>query len=113
MLNFSNMQARYLMATETRNHLIAANQNITSAQRYLNTIQFPYCKPGEMTTLTRATNNIYTDMQTQDRHTHAMQCFTVTQKRAAALLQWFDQVSRCCEGSLCRMCPIMFIYNLK
>ena len=81
------------MATETRNNLIAANQNITSAQRYLSTIQFPYCKQDEMQTLTRATNNIYTDMQTPDRHSHANQCYTVTHKRAAALLQWFDHVS--------------------
>ncbi len=81
------------MATETRNNLVAANQNISSAQRYLHTIQFPYCKPEEMNTLTRATNNIYTDMQTNERHEHAMQCYSVTHKRASALLQWFDHVS--------------------
>ncbi len=80
------------MATEVRNNLVAANQNITSAQRYLHTIQFPYCKREELTTLTKATNNIYTDMQNEERHAHAYQCYTVTHKRAAALLQWFDLV---------------------
>ena len=83
------------MATEVRNNLIAANQNITSAQRYLHTIQFPYCTAEEMATLNKATNNIYSDMMGQDRHSHAYQCYTVTHKRASALLQWFDHVSHC------------------
>jgi len=87
-----NMQARYTMATEARNNFIAASQNITSAQRYLQNITFPYCKPEEVTTLNRATNNIYTDMQTNERHTHAFQCYNTTHRRAAALLQWFDHV---------------------
>ena len=81
------------MATEARNNLVAAAQNITSAQKYLNTIQFPYCKPEEIDTLTRATNNIYTDMQSADRLAHALNCYSTTHKRAAALLQWFDNVS--------------------
>lgn len=100
-LVWSNLQVRYTMATETRNNLIAANQNITSAQRYLATIQFPYCKQDEMQTLTRATNNIYTDMQTQERHAHAAECYSVTHKRAAALLQWFDHVSCFFRPQLC------------
>ena len=81
------------MATEARNNLVAANQNITSAQKYLHTIQFPYCKPDEMDTLARATNNIYTDMQSEERLGHALNCYGTTHKRAAALLQWFDNVS--------------------
>lgn len=38
---------RWQYATETRNNLLAAQQNIVSAQRYLNTIDFPYCRAGE------------------------------------------------------------------
>ncbi|ELT99416.1 hypothetical protein CAPTEDRAFT_168266 [Capitella teleta] len=87
-----NMQVRYTMATETRNNVIAASQNITSAHRYLQTIEFPYCKQPEMETLNRAVNNIYSDMQTSERHKHAMHCYSTTHKRAAALLQWFDHV---------------------
>ena len=54
------MQTRYTHTTEVRNNLIAALQNVQSTQRYLNTIEFPYCKPAEMETLQRAANNIYT-----------------------------------------------------
>ncbi|XP_041356021.1 serine/threonine-protein kinase dst2-like [Gigantopelta aegis] len=88
----SNVQLRYQIATETRNNLIAASQNMTSAQRYLAPIQFPYCQPAEIETLDRACKNIYIDMQTPDRQKHALQCYSITHKRAAALLQWFDSV---------------------
>lgn len=84
---------RYRAATETRNNLIAASQNIGNAHRYLNNIDFPYCKPAEMDTLNKACNNIYTDMQSHDRHQHAMQCYSITHRRTAALIQWFDSVS--------------------
>lgn len=88
----SNAQLRYVYATETRNNLIAAQQNINSTQKYLSNINFPYCAPPEMSTLNKATNNIYTDMQSPQRHGHALQCYDVTMRRAAALLQWFDNV---------------------
>lgn len=54
------MQQKYTMATEVRNNLVAAIQNVNGTQRYLNTIDFPYCKPQEMETLKRAVDNIYT-----------------------------------------------------
>lgn len=89
----SDKQQKYLHATEARNNFIAASQNLKSCQKYLSNIQFPYVKPQEVITLDRAIEHIYTDMQTPDRAAHAMQCYSVTQKRAAALLQWFDNVS--------------------
>ncbi|KAL5019966.1 hypothetical protein ScPMuIL_002858 [Solemya velum] len=88
----SNMELRYLVATEVRNNLIAAAQNITNAQRYLSNIEFPYCKPNEIDTLQKAFTNIYIDMRSHDRHQHAWNCYMVTHKRTAALLQWFDYV---------------------
>ena len=81
------------MATDVRNHVIAAGQNVTSAQRYLNNIKFPYCEPAEIQTLNRACENIYIDMQTPARHEHAYKCYYVTYRRCAALKQWFDSVS--------------------
>ncbi|PVD36402.1 hypothetical protein C0Q70_03385 [Pomacea canaliculata] len=87
-----HLQQKYYMATEVRNNLIAASSNIVNAKRYLNNIRFPYCEPGEIATLQRACNNVYVDMRTPDRHQHAFQCYDVTFKRAAALLQWFDSV---------------------
>lgn len=88
----TDLQSKYFVATEARNNLIAAAQNITSAQRYLNNIKFPYCEPAEILTLGRACQNVYIDMQTNERHQHAFQCFNVTYRRAAALMQWFDSV---------------------
>lgn len=92
MIPLQQMPIRYKVATEVRNNNIAAIQNVNSTQRFLNTIEFPYCKPSEMETLTRATTNIYTDMQDPTRHKYALQCYDVTMQRAAALLQWFDYV---------------------
>ena len=59
------MEARYSVAAETRNNLVAASQNIQGAQRYLSNIQFPYCAPSEVETLNKATAYIFTDMQTK------------------------------------------------
>ncbi|GFN93200.1 hypothetical protein PoB_001970600 [Plakobranchus ocellatus] len=87
-----SIQIKYQLATETRNNLIAASQNIMSAKRYLNNIKFPYCETEEMATLDRACSNIYIDMQSPERHQHALQCYSVTHRRCAALLQWFDSV---------------------
>ncbi|KAK7096272.1 M protein, serotype 2.1-like [Littorina saxatilis] len=88
----TNCQGKYTVATESRNNIIAAAQNITSAQRYLNNIKFPYCEQAEIATLNRACQNLYIDMQTNERHQHAYQCFNTTYRRAAALMQWFDSV---------------------
>ncbi|OWF52754.1 uncharacterized protein LOC110447357 isoform X2 [Mizuhopecten yessoensis] len=85
-------QRRYHEATKARNNLIAAIQNIQSTQKYLDNITFPYCDQKEIVTLEKAMNNMYTDMMTPDRYQHAEACYTTTQKRCAALLQWFDAV---------------------
>ncbi|XP_052786839.1 uncharacterized protein LOC128222078 isoform X2 [Mya arenaria] len=84
---------KYLMATEARNNNVAAVQNLEACARYLGTsIEFPYCKPQELQTLTLATQNIYIDMQDANRHQHATMCYDTTWRRASALLQWFDNV---------------------
>ncbi|XP_037089539.1 uncharacterized protein LOC119109893 [Pollicipes pollicipes] len=105
------------MAAEARNNLVAASQNIEGAHRYLSNVEFPYCNPDEVDTLnkvrrhryfsgiefpycnpdevdilSKATSYVFTDMQSEERHSHAGQCYEITHKRAAALLQWFDQV---------------------
>ena len=83
----------YNLATEARNNLYAAIQNLQNTQKYLSNIEFPYCKEDEIKTLQKAAANVYIDMMTGDRHKHALNCFTVTHKRTYALLQWFDNVS--------------------
>ncbi|PAA80174.1 hypothetical protein BOX15_Mlig001143g2 [Macrostomum lignano] len=87
-----NSQMRYGIATEVRNYLIAASTNLRNSQGYLKGIDFPYCKTDEVSTLERATNNIYGDMATTERHQHAMNVFRSTFQRSHALLQWFDVV---------------------
>jgi len=88
----SKLESRYSVAAETRNNSVAASQNIQGAQRYLSNIQFPYCAPAEVETLNKATAYIFTDMQTKERHAHAMECYFVTSRRCGALLQWITQV---------------------
>ncbi|XP_047492393.1 intracellular protein transport protein USO1-like isoform X2 [Penaeus chinensis] len=87
-----DLEIRYSVAAETRNNLVAASQNINGAQRYLDNVNFPYCAPEEVDTLNKATEYVFTDMQSQDRHEHAHTCYSTTHKRANALLQWFDTV---------------------
>jgi len=88
----TKLEERYGVASIARNNLVAAAQNIQGAQRYLSNVQFPYCAPAEVTTLNKATAYIFTDMQTAERHQHAMDCYSTTAKRCGALLQWINQV---------------------
>ncbi|XP_066270191.1 FK506-binding protein 5-like isoform X1 [Branchiostoma lanceolatum] len=92
-IHTSNTRLRYQMAAEARNNFVAASQNISGAQKYLNTITFPYCTPQEVNTLNSAINHIFTDMQAgEQRYQHAYSCYNTTHRRAAALIQWFDMV---------------------
>merc|ERR1712218_188734 len=86
------LEERYAIASIARNNLVAAAQNIQGAQRYLSNVQFPYCAPSEVATLNKATAYIFTDMQTPERHQHALDCYSTTAKRCGALLQWINQV---------------------
>ena len=71
----------------------------------------PYCSTQEMETLRTAASYIFHDMQTQvdmgqrcsnyqmvitlqRRHQHALDCYSVTQTRSAALLKWIKIVIR-------------------
>ncbi|CAD5125151.1 DgyrCDS13394 [Dimorphilus gyrociliatus] len=83
---------KFNMVTEVRNHVIAANQNITNARNYLQTIKFPYCTEKEMSELTGVANNVYYDAYNPQRHLAALQCYSNTHNKAAALLQWFNHV---------------------
>ncbi|XP_053211083.1 uncharacterized protein LOC128394747 isoform X2 [Panonychus citri] len=85
-------ESRYEMVTEIRNKLSEASSNLQSAQRYLPNITFPYCSPDEIATLDKAISYIFTDMQTRERHEHALSCYQTTYKRAASLKQWLEHV---------------------
>lgn len=85
-------ETRYELASEARNALLEATGNLNNAQRYLPNITFPYCTPEEIETLEKAISFIFTDMQTRERHEHALNCYQTTFKRTAALKQWLDHV---------------------
>ena len=46
-----DLETKYTQATEARNNLVAASQNMEGAQRHLDTVTFPYCTPDEVNTL--------------------------------------------------------------
>ena len=102
---------RYGVASIARNNLVAATQNIQGAQRYLSNVEFPYCAPSEVTTLNKATAYIFTDMQTPERHQHAMDCYSTTAKRCGALLQWINQVREEYIMMECMMVIIKVVNN--
>ena len=56
----------------------------------------------QVATLNKATAYIFTDMQTAERHQHALDCYSTTSKRCGALLQWINMVrtSESCLGQL-------------
>ncbi|XP_054162260.1 uncharacterized protein LOC128960213 [Oppia nitens] len=85
-------EQRYNCVAETRDNLVSATQNLIGAQRYLPNISLPYCAPDEIDTINKAISYIFTDMQTSDRHKHALNCYQTTYKRAGALRQWLEQV---------------------
>ncbi|CAG2240797.1 unnamed protein product [Mytilus edulis] len=65
-LDKSDTKTMYTMATESRNNLSAAVQNLQNTQKYLSNIQFPYCKEDEIKTLQKATANVLTSVIEKD-----------------------------------------------
>lgn len=88
----SDLERKYYAAADTRNHLVSANQDIFAALRYLPNIEVPYCNNSEMEILDKAISFIFLDMQSPERHDHALRCYNTTHKRVAALRQWLTQV---------------------
>ena len=88
----SDNEDRYACVAEARDNMVAASHNIQCAQRYLPNISLPYCAPDEIETLNKAISYIFTDMQSPERHKHALNCYQTTYKRAGALRQWLEQV---------------------
>ncbi|KAF6039638.1 hypothetical protein EB796_002056 [Bugula neritina] len=92
-INPQDKQGKWVVATEARNNVVAACQNITSARRYLSTIEFPYCKPPEVKVLETAASHVYTDMLSQQRHQYVYaNVYHIMYKRCKALIDWFTHV---------------------
>jgi hypothetical protein len=83
---------RYFAAAEARNNFIAAAQNVQSCRVYLGKVKFPYCTEEEMAVLESTVNSAFNDVQSDVTLKKALQVYTTTHKKVAALIQWFDKV---------------------
>jgi len=80
------------LATEVRNNLVAANQNLSNIKSYLKNIDLPYCTEDDLKSLQNLASNTYKDMLTLDRQNYVYDIIQALRKRCAALNQWFDSV---------------------
>ncbi|CAF0828677.1 unnamed protein product [Brachionus calyciflorus] len=87
-----NNPEKVIFATEVRNNLVAANQNLVNTRTYLKNITLPYCTDEDLKTLQGLASGTYQDMQTPQRQRYALSIIQVLRQRCAALYQWFDQV---------------------
>ena len=83
---------KVIYATEVRNNLVAANQNLINTRSYLKNIELPYCTEEDLKTLQNLATGCYKDMNTVDRQKYVLGILQALRKRCAALNQWFDQV---------------------
>ena len=84
---------RVIYATEVRNNLVAANQNLQNTRTYLKNIDLPYCTEEDLKTLQGLSQGTYQDMQSLERQKYVIYIIQALRKRCAALNQWFDSVS--------------------
>ncbi|KXJ27070.1 hypothetical protein AC249_AIPGENE13687 [Exaiptasia diaphana] len=80
------------MTAETRNHLIAAVQNIQSAQKFLTPIKVPYFNQSDLEQLQQAINTIFHDVQLPQNYRTAHANFVEFYNKSQNLLNWIDQV---------------------
>ena len=83
-----------IFATEVRNNLVAANQNLSNTRTYLKNIELPYCTEEDLKALQGLSAGVYQDMLTVPREKYAIDIIRTLRMRCAALNQWFDQVNR-------------------
>lgn len=83
---------KVIPATEVRNNLVAAYQNLVNTKSYLKNVTFPYCTENDLKSLAYLSNTTYQDMMTVDRQKYALNIVQELIKRCYQLNQWFDQV---------------------
>lgn len=88
-----DVDAKQQAVAETRNLLLSGSQQLQSCQRYLSNIELPYCGQEEVATLEKAISYIFTDMQSEERHEHALSCYQTTFKRYARVRDYANQKS--------------------
>lgn len=80
------------MVSETRNHLIAAVQNISSAHGNLKPVNIPYCTMEDLEVLKSAINSIFNDFNTSDRYQKSYNLFVAMFSKSSHLHQWVGRV---------------------
>ncbi len=83
---------KVISATEVRNNLVAAYQNLLNTKAYLKNIDFPYCNETDLKTLQTLASRTYYDMQSSDKQRYCLTIIQILRKRCASLNQWFEQV---------------------
>lgn len=90
-MNIKNPE-KVIPATEVRNNLIAAYQNLVNTRAYLKNVTFPYCTEEDLKSLQNLSAGSYQDMMTPERQKYALSIIQELLKRCYHLNQWFDQV---------------------
>ncbi|KAK3697165.1 hypothetical protein QZH41_013542 [Actinostola sp. cb2023] len=90
--NVQGQLVKYQMTAETRNHLVAAIQNLRSTHKFLEPIKVPYYSQDDILELDRALNTIFHDVQVPARYRQAHASFTEHFNKARNLLNWIEQV---------------------
>jgi len=84
--------SKVLLATEVRNNLIAANQNMVNIKSHLKNVNIPYLSEDDFKAISGLASGIFNDMNTLDRQKYVMNIIQTIRKRCAALYQWMEQV---------------------
>lgn len=83
---------KVIPATEVRNNLIAAYQNLVNTKTYLKNVTFPYCTEDDLKSLQNLSAGAYQDMLSPERQKYALNIIQELIKRCYHLNQWFDSV---------------------
>lgn len=88
----TTLVVKYQMVAETRNHLIAAAQNINSAHGNLKPVNVPYCTLEDLQALQTAINTIFNDVSIPANYQKSYYLFASMFSKSSNLLQWVDRV---------------------
>lgn len=80
-----------IYATEVKNNLMAAYQNLANARQYLKNVEMPNCSDNDLSMLQKLANDIY-EYMSDDGQTYAYKLIQTMRKKCTQLNEWFEQV---------------------
>ena len=89
---YKRLPEKVISATEVRNNLVAAYQNLINLRKYLKRVDLPYCTETDLKTLHNLASRTYEDMINVDRQRYCLSIIEILRRRCASLNQWFEQV---------------------